>query len=71
MGIHPGGIKTNLMNTLDHLSLIELKAMAYDTLYQLEFLQNNLAVLNTEIQKRINTPPAPIQEEKGEEKPEE
>jgi len=39
---------------LTTLSLIELKALGYDTISQLEQLTNNLRVINTELSKRLN-----------------
>jgi hypothetical protein len=45
---------------LKELSILELKALAYDVLSQLEANQNNLRLLNQEISSR-NT--APQQEE--------
>ena len=37
---------------IQDLSDIELKALAYDTLAQLQLLQNNLNVINTELNTR-------------------
>lgn len=33
-------------------SLLELKALAYDLLVQIQFIQSNLSVLNAEIDKK-------------------
>lgn len=38
---------------LEELSDIELKALAYDTLAQLQMFQQNLNVINTELAKRV------------------
>ena len=41
-------------NTIDitKLSITEIKAMAFDTLNEINFFQNNLKILNEEIIKR-------------------
>jgi len=41
---------------LSEYSIIELKAMAYDQLAQIEFCQNTLKVINEELIKRSNNP---------------
>lgn len=41
---------------LKDLSIIELKAYAYDTLAQIQSLQGNLDALNNEIHVRVNQP---------------
>lgn len=38
------------------LNIVELKALAYDTLATIEQTQNNLKLINQEIQLRLNTP---------------
>jgi len=45
--------------TLQDLSDIELKAMAYDTLAQLQLLQNNLAAFNNELSRRAQAARTP------------
>ena len=40
---------------LEELSDIELKALAYDTLAQLQMLQQNLNTINGELAKRAQT----------------
>lgn len=69
--------------TLSNLSLIELKAHAYDEIQRIEVAQNtlrkiidtsqnNLKLLNTEISNRSNQPPPslpPTETSKFEEKP--
>lgn len=42
---------------LSDLTVIELKALAYDQLAQLELSQNNLKILNQELSKRLNSNP--------------
>jgi hypothetical protein len=37
------------------LSVVELKALAFDLLVQLENVQNNLKVVNAEIAKRVES----------------
>jgi len=39
---------------IKNLSIIELKALAYDELMRLELCQNNLRVLNQEISIRVS-----------------
>ena len=39
---------------LSDLSVVELKATAYDLLSQLQLIQHNLKVVNTEIENRFN-----------------
>ena len=41
---------------LQDLSDIELKALAYDTLAQLQVLQNNLNTINGELNRRAQQP---------------
>lgn len=43
---------------LSDLTVVELKALAYDQMAQLEMAQNNLRVLNQELSRRLN-PSAP------------
>lgn len=43
---------------MDEMTLIELKALAYDHLAELERLQGSLTAINTEIHKRSTQPPA-------------
>jgi hypothetical protein len=38
--------------TLENLSDVELKAVAYDTLAQLQLFQQNIQVINAELAKR-------------------
>lgn len=40
---------------LSDLTVVELKALAYDQMAQLEIIQNNLRVLNQELSRRLNT----------------
>jgi hypothetical protein len=40
---------------MEKLSLIELKALAYDQLVQLENAQSNLKLINLEISKRLSS----------------
>ena len=49
---------------LSNLSLIELKAHAYDEIQKIEVAQNNLRLLNAEIVNRANTPQLPAEEPK-------
>jgi hypothetical protein len=42
---------------LQELSVIELKALAYDTLAQLQILQNNMNIINQELNLRATPPP--------------
>lgn len=45
---------------LQDLTVVELKAIAYDQMAQMELLQNNLRVINQELARRLNTsPPQP------------
>lgn len=45
---------------LQDLTVVELKAIAYDQMAQMELLQNNLRVINQELSRRLNVgPPAP------------
>lgn len=64
---------------LSQLSLIELKAHAYDEIQKIEVAQNtlkkiieasqnNLKMLNAEIINRTNTPPPPVETSKVETK---
>ena len=46
-------------NDISKLSVLELKALAYDHLAQVQGLQNNLAVINQEIAKKST----PVKEE--------
>lgn len=39
---------------LSDISTVELKALAYDQLAQLEMIQNNLRTLNQELSRRAN-----------------
>jgi hypothetical protein len=50
--------------SLSNLSVVELKALAYDNLIQLEIAQTNLRAINQELSKKLNTqqnltPPTP------------
>ena len=45
--------------TLDSLTEIELKALAYDTIAQLQSLQQNLQAINQELAKRAQNSQAP------------
>ena len=38
------------------MSIVELKALAYDNLAQIENFQKNLGAINQEISRRINAP---------------
>lgn len=40
---------------LSDLTVVELKALAYDQMAQLELAQNNLRVINQELSRRMNT----------------
>jgi hypothetical protein len=40
---------------LSDLTVVELKALAYDQMAQLELCQNNLRVINQELSRRLNT----------------
>lgn len=42
---------------ISNLSVIELKAMAYDCLANLDLLQKNLQTINAEIAKKLSAPP--------------
>jgi uncharacterized membrane protein YccC len=42
---------------LSEINLVELKALAYDHLSQIEFLQNNLRAINQELARRAQQPP--------------
>lgn len=48
------------METVDisNKPLMELKAMAYDVLTQIDLFQRNLNALNSEIQKKLHEPKA-------------
>ena len=39
---------------LSDLTTVELKALAYDQMAQIEFAQNNLRAINQELSKRLN-----------------
>lgn len=43
--------------TLTDLTVVELKALAYDQMAQLELSQNNLRVINQELNRRANSNP--------------
>jgi outer membrane protein TolC len=43
--------------TLTDLTVVELKALAYDQMAQLELAQNNLRIINQELNRRINSVP--------------
>jgi hypothetical protein len=42
----------------------QLKSLAYDQMVELERIQTNLRILNTEIEKRKNEPVKKVEEEK-------
>jgi outer membrane protein TolC len=44
---------------LSDLTVVELKALAYDQMAQLELCQNNLRVINQELSRRLNVGPPP------------
>lgn len=44
---------------ISKLTLVELKALAYDLAVQLQVINQNVSVVNQEIQKRIQEPPVP------------
>lgn len=44
------------------MSVTELKAMAYDALVQMQYLQSSVATLNAEIEKKIKGAPAEVAE---------
>ena len=50
---------------LSDLTVVELKALAYDQMAQLDMIQNNLRVINQELSRRLNTGvqggPPPVQ----------
>lgn len=41
---------------ITQMSVIELKALAFDTLVTIETNQKNLQIINQEIQKKLNEP---------------
>lgn len=44
---------------LSDFTVVELKALAYDQMAQLELCQNNLRVINQELSRRLNPTPPP------------
>lgn len=47
---------------LKELSLVELKALAYDLLSQLDYTQKNLQLVNQELSLRVNNEPTTAEE---------
>lgn len=45
----------NMDKTLADLTVIELKALAYDQMAQLELVQNNLRFINQELNRRVSS----------------
>jgi hypothetical protein len=41
---------------ISQISLVELKALAYDQMSQIEFCQNNLKIINQEFTRRMQQP---------------
>ena len=41
---------------IKEMSITELKALAYDTISQLEITQNNLRLINQEIKNKLDAP---------------
>lgn len=53
---------------ITHLTITELKALAYDTFVQIEQFQNNLKLINQQIVEKLKQIPTDV-EEKVEETP--
>ena len=44
---------------ISDFTTVELKALAYDQMAQIELAQNNLRIINQELSTRLNPPVAP------------
>jgi hypothetical protein len=44
------------------MSIVELKALAFDEIAKIKQAEHNLNVLNAEMQKRVEVPEAPVPE---------